>query len=830
MSKINKRFRGFRAEMAVCGFLLALCAAPSQAQVFSQPMDISGATRNSVYPDIVVDAQGDINVAWISTSGINFARSTNGGVSFLPTITVGAVSVGATFQPQMIVDATGTIIEIAWAKRSTAAGAPAGTYDVFASRSIDGGLTFPTTTKVSATPAVLVDSPRLAFDGVGVDVVWGNQATWISQSATGVTFAAPITLSIAAQDSGGPRIAVDKSGNVFVAWTDRLAEDQNQQGNYCTQPAGTTNGNGIITTYTNTFGGNYYLNEKLAAAPRPSSASTRNLSNSWKDSSYPSGYFGCSFDSLQLFFDQNDNLHLLWADEAPIEDLLTSTAIPPASGSGLPTFTFPIGLVADEGVGTANVTTDANGSIYAVYASGPKAPSSTEGIYFNRSDNDGASFAFPESSVISAPGAISPAYPQIAVDSNSNVNVVWEQADQPITAGGTNTFHLFFTRSQDRGDTFPTIRPVPMTSSVLCIPATPAGTATPTTPDTTTCGTVQMGVDGSSNGDMAWVNDSGSATNIDFAVANVAAQPANDFTISVNSATPTAYSGQAVTFNVSAQAIGSFNSPITMGCNDFPEIATAQGGTVRRSDFSCSASGALKAANSVIVTLAIPPELPAGSYNFAINGTSGGTTHRVMATFTTAGPAGSVQPNSATLAVGASANFNVNINSGVFAGTVNFQCNGQPAWIQCAFNPSSINAAAQTSSVMKVTVLSAPTASMLSDPPAVRGLPTQRHEGLWGALLAALCLMAVAMISVGRREKLSAALLRGFAVMALTMVLAAGLVSCGGAASPGAGSNNAGGTGGTSGGAGGNVTATFMVQAQAGNGITNLGTVSITTQ
>src|SRR5205807_10312709 len=129
-------------------------------------------------------------------------------------------------------------------------------------------------------------------------------------------------------------------------------------------------------------------------------------------------------------------------------ELLTSTAVPP-NGNGSPTFTFPIGFVGDEGVGSPSVATDTNGRIYVVYASGPKAPARTEGIYFSRSDDDGATF-FPESMVVSAPGAMSPAFPQIAVDSNRNVNIVWEQADQAITATSSNTFHLFFGHSADR--------------------------------------------------------------------------------------------------------------------------------------------------------------------------------------------------------------------------------------------------------------------------------------------------------------------------------------------------------------------------------------------
>lgn len=61
------------------------------------------------------------------------------------------------------------------------------------------------------------------------------------------SFGAPITLSLpnTPQDSGGPRIAVDKNGNIFVAWTDRIAQDQNKPGNFCTNQVGTRDASGV---------------------------------------------------------------------------------------------------------------------------------------------------------------------------------------------------------------------------------------------------------------------------------------------------------------------------------------------------------------------------------------------------------------------------------------------------------------------------------------------------------------------------------------------------------------------------------------------------------
>ena len=551
-----------------------------------------------------------------------------------------------------------------------------------------------------------------------------------------------------------------------MAWTDRLAQDQNQPGNYCTDPIShiDTNGN---TVFDNTFGGNYYINETLSGTT-PSSTNTRNLSNTdflGPDPSYPNGYYGCSYDTLHLFFDQNDNLHLLWADVQPLEDLLISTAVPQTNGP--PKFTFPIGLGGGEGVSSPSVATDSNGSIYVAWASGVNAPANTEGIYFSRSDDNGLNF-FPEGTVLSAPGAISPAYSQIAVDSSGNVNIVWEQADQLITAGSSNTFHMFFARSTDRGDTFSTIREVSTQSSVLCIQATQPGNTPPNTPDTTTCGTVQMGLDANSNGDIAWVENDptapGSNTTIDFSMANVANQPFDDFSINVTSptTTPSAFSGQTVTYNVTAAATGTFgNSAIALGCNDFPELSGAQPGTaVKRSDYTCTSSGTLTAGNSATVSLTIPSNLPANTIPFAISGTSGGTTHRVMAAFISQGPPGapgSVSPSSRTIAVGASGTFTVNINPNAFSGSVNLVCNGQPAWIQCGFNPSSIDPSSSTSSTLTVRVVSAPTGSLLSYPPGLRGLSAQRNLVLWSVTGTALCLLAMTLVFGGRREGFSSA-------------------------------------------------------------------------
>jgi len=87
---------------------------------------------------------------------------------------------------------------------------------------------------------------------------------------------------------------------------------------------------------------------------------------------------------------------------------------------------------------------------------------------------------------------------------------------------------------------------------------------------------------------------------------------------------------------------------------------------------------------------------------------------------------------------------------------------------------------------------------------------------------------------MGRRRDLGRAILmRGFLIMTLTIVLAAGLVSCGGGTSKSTsgttgGTGATGGTGGTGGGS--TVTMHVAIQAQSGGSTTTLGTVTITAQ
>jgi hypothetical protein len=436
-----------------------------------------------------------------------------------------------------------------------------------------------------AGPVALFDGPRLAFDSTGkINIVWGRNNVWISQAQDGLGFGtAPIALMPPNTpiDTGGPRVAVTAAGHIFVAWTDELAKDNAKpgDGSFCTNE--TTDANGNVT---NTFGGNFYVNETFPAATvggpvNISFTNTRNLSNNdWKvanpinanEKKFSQGFFGCSYDNSSLFLDKPGLLHLLWSDDSPDEDVLTSETHG-TDANGFTLFSFPINL-ASFSAASPQAAVDTNGTFYVTWSGGPTGGTNSEGIFYIRSDDAGSTFTScapgqpPCGAINIAPnGAISPAFPQIAVDSNSNVNIAWEQPTGTLKGDGTDMFNVFFARSTDK-ETFPTVLQVTTSPSTLCYepPPPPEGSGSGlNTPDVSTCGTVQLGVDANSTPDTLWVNQpSGSAVaDIDLATTNFPTGAVSPTTVNLSATSPAAN----VTITVSQ---GGFSGPITFSCFD----------------------------------------------------------------------------------------------------------------------------------------------------------------------------------------------------------------------------------------------------------------------
>ncbi|HKW68784.1 MAG TPA: hypothetical protein VJP04_15930, partial [Terriglobales bacterium] len=708
MSKLVSGLRRFGSATRVICIVLALSSATAHAQTFKITNLTNNTAAKASFPNLVIDGKGNSYLAWVDPArrGIVVASQFDGtkfnAQAVIPTAALPA------FQPQIavrVVSGPTPNVEIVWASLNPASTPTAPLYDVFAARSNDGGATFPSgASPVSGSPGgsgpvALADTPRVAFDTTGtVDVVWGQTGVWISQATDGQAFGLSITLlpvttpPTPPPNTGGPRIAVSAAGHIFVAWTDEAAK--NQSTSFCMNDDPNA-----------TMGGNFWMNETLASNV-PSFLNTRNLSaKDWNlganspNSKFQVGFYGCSFDNLILFNDTvGGRVHLLWSDDSPDEDVLTSKTqgtYPAGSPfAGLTQFSFPINL-ANLPAGSPQIAIDNNGSYYVVWSGGPTggtgaSPGSTnsQGIFFSRSDDHGETFsgcgpAQCPAINIAAPNAVAPAYPHAAVDSSGNVSVAWEQVDQQKLST-SDTFGVFFAHSSDRGNTFPTVVQVSTNSSALCFNNNPAET----TPDNTTCGTVQLGLDTSSSPDMAWVNQAGGAAvaDIDLATTNLQGQLASDFNIT---ATVSSQTAQSVNFSVNATGSGGFSGSIALACSNF-SLAPKSG------PLSCSFTPAtINAGGSSTGSITLPPDMPTGQVTFNVNGTSGGTTHRVTVTM---GSLATVSPTSANLsAANASANFTITVSQSGFPGPITFSCvNGDtgkalPSWLTCSFNPQPLN-------------------------------------------------------------------------------------------------------------------------------------------
>jgi hypothetical protein len=899
MSCVVRQLHRFSA-LAISGCAALALSVAAHAQTFS----ITNVTKNSAskasYPSMVVDANSNLNLVWVdSVSGIMFARSstTTAGTTLGTAVPVTGSNGPAlpAFQPQIAVDPTDTtVVAITWAALDPAS-PPAGpaTYDVYAVRLTNKAGVW---SETPATPAIvspaglpLADSPRLAWDNFGrVNIVWGQNAVWITQTADGSTFTPPANLSATTPpttiNTGGPRAAVDASGEVVVVWTDTANEGA--PGTYCTNPPNPPPDNATI-------GGNFWVNETVPvdALYTFNSSNTRNLSaTDWVPPAgtptadrFAHGFFGCSSDNLRLFTDKSGHVNLLWSDELPIEDVLTSK---PVSGDALTNFAFPINLATVPAASpqVAVDTSDGNNIFYVVWSGGPTGgtgvndTTNSQGIFFSRSEDGGNNFTAAVN--IAPPSAVAPAYPQVAIDSNGNVYVAWEQVDQSQPLSANDTFNVFFARSADRGDTFPTVSEVSANSSALCIPATPVQT----TPNSTLCGSVQIGVDANSNPDMAWVNQASSGAaiaDIDFATTNLQ-PPASDFSISSTQLSETAQPSQTANFTITAAGTGGFSGSIALACTNFFVTAEASGQQPTTSlipTLTCSAP-TVSVPGSSTVSVVVPSDILSNAVfaqlSFEIAGTStAGTTHKITVTVNIGTGPGSVTPVSQSITgVGNSATFTVNVNPADFTGSLTFSCldadtgGPLPAWLGCSFNPNPPPAQSFTTQ-LTLTEVSTPTSSSLTSPPSPFAVPGFgsgfRIASAWAMALAGLAMM-LTMFTLGRRQRLSAAVvLRGFLVMTLTIVLATALVSCGGSTSTpsttttstggtsgtggtgstggsggsgsggSGGSGSSGGSGGGSGTGGGTVTpvqihVSVLVQSSTNTPTVNLGTVTLTAQ
>jgi len=391
--------------IAVVSLGLSLMCATVRAQQFSATMNISSNSDSSVTPQVTGDAAGNIYAVWeddtASNSNILFRCSTDGGLTFLPPINL-SNSTGYSFSPRIAVDAGGGI-NVVWVDTTP------GYRAVIFRRSVNCGATFSAPNNLSngTAPADSVN-PEIAVDAGGnISVVWENDnitfgVFYTHSAAGGASFSTPVNLATEANletnytGSFNPQLALDASGNLYVAWKD----DFNSQSDIFFRSIS---------------------NQGAFSAPT-------NLSNSGSSS------------GAQLAVDSSGNVNVVWVDgTSKVSNILFRRSTDKGAS-----FSSPKNISNSTGSSTnPQVSVDAGGNIYAVWQ-GNVPPSFSRDIFFARSADGGATFA----TLNLANSFGSTPFPWLTVDAAGNINVSWTDT----TLGNPQ---IFFTQSTDHGANFP---------------------------------------------------------------------------------------------------------------------------------------------------------------------------------------------------------------------------------------------------------------------------------------------------------------------------------------------------------------------------------------
>jgi hypothetical protein len=310
---------------------------------------------------------------------------------------------GASFGQQIAVDPSGNIY-VVWLDSSP--GYPA----IFFAQSSDAGITFSTPLNLSNDPGGSTP-PRMAVDlNSDINVVWagtsGSKSGVLSRSIDGgVTFPASATIANNLQRTA--IIALDSSGNIYVAWVDSISFN-------------------VFFSKSMDGGATFSISTQVTNRPPINGA-------------FVSAIAVDGAGNIDLVWQDCDSFCHMWFDR---------------SSDGGATFSLPISIAGtlefSPLVGTA---LDSAGNIYVVYNTVPSGD-----IWLVRSIDGGTTFSGTnisnDNSVPHPAPRAQPCCAQIAIDSADNIDVVW-QDDGPLR-------DITFARSTDGGASF-SIAPVSTT-------------------------------------------------------------------------------------------------------------------------------------------------------------------------------------------------------------------------------------------------------------------------------------------------------------------------------------------------------------------------------
>lgn len=230
-------------------------------------------------------------------------------------------------------------------------------------------------------------------------------------------------------------------------------------------------------------------------------------------------------------------------------------------------------------------------------------------------------------------------------------------------------------------------------------------------------------------------------------------------------------------WSIDVNSTNGYNGEISISCN-----AGLPAG------LSCPWDGARLSPIGNYPTYVQTQNVPTGVYQWTITGTVGSISHSGTVPLHVVGQtpqvSGSVSPSSAKIAVGASANFTVNLQSqnSSTTGSFTFNCVSPPAGVSCTFNPSQVSLSANGSSSTTLTVA-------VTAKPAAHSAARVTDDGRTSIFLGLSILGFVALFTASQTQRARgcAQRLARTALMTAASGVLLTLLSCGGgsASSPG---------------------------------------------
>ncbi len=408
---------------------------------FAPPVNLSRNPQNALAYSVraALDTKGNIHVLWADNNCLTvwpytctwhlfYRRSVDGGGTFSGPREISNLPSGhPLFRPQLAVDGGGNI-NVVWES------VVSGSWEIFYSRSVDGGATFSTPKVISNYAGAAVD-PQLAVDRLGnLNVVWQTQQAadlnrwnvWFSRSTDGGrSFRDPQPMCDDAAICNWPQIAVEPGGSIDVVWAEADCAD-------CAYDVffrRSRDGGATFSAAQNLSNST----ESLITVPEIVADSSGNLNVVWSKGNYWSSgnadvFFTRSADAGSTFSKRNLSsnpglsyfpqvgvdpfgyINVVWLDEA-MGGIAFSRSVNGGADFSTPKNVLP----APDGSSEDPFVTVADGNINLVWAKG-------RGVFFSRSSDGGATFSVPQSLSENGGGAF---LPQIIANTSGHICVLW---------------------------------------------------------------------------------------------------------------------------------------------------------------------------------------------------------------------------------------------------------------------------------------------------------------------------------------------------------------------------------------------------------------------